>query len=237
MIRFWFKSLLVTALVAGAFAALVSNLQVDDVAGARGRGLAAIAAVLRASFVDPLGLPLATGLIATMTLLVCGFFALGRSDRAPSGAADRTRLDNHLAAKFAFPEGPDLVDRYMAMEDFRVANSPPPRSFGRKRAVERHAPGPIDQDPARIALSVISSHSLDSYFTDYGFEGRWREAHAALVAAGEGRLADILSRAGECYERYIEEVFTLAGGEPAAEDDARYAASMQAYGREWRAAT
>ena len=238
MARFWFRSLAFTALVTFVFAGL-TTLRVGDGVSAKARGAAAIGNMLHSSFVEPFGLPLTLVGVAILTLAFCGFFALGRTEPQTS---EPTGFEAAMAGKFVFPAGPDPIGSMAAKNDFDRQSRASASSFGRKQvdgtavAVAPLAKPSRLSDPAQIVLHVLNENGLDWYMAHHGYEGNWRHAHAGLLALGYHRQAEILGQAGECYDRFISDVFTPADGEPSQEDDRVYMDQMHKLDREWRPA-
>lgn len=179
-----------------------------DVGRSRERGLGVLK-LMTDWFVGPIGKMPSVGLIMTFGALAAILF-----------------WPRKLLSKEPILEG-DTV----GMNDFRDRYTPP--TFGRRTATTSEQAGPIG-DAASQAIDLLSVHSFDWYFAHYGFEGQWRQAHQQLEEAGLRRLAAVMFRAGECYDRYIAEVFTPADGEPSPEDEKAYLAEVKGIYREWR---
>lgn len=238
MARYWFRSLAFTALVLLVFAGL-TTLRVGDGVSAKAGGAAVIGNMLYSGFVEPFGLPLTLLGVAVLTLAFCGFFALGQTK--PQLSVEPTGFEAAMAGKFVFAAGPDPIGSMAAMSDFDRQSRAGASTFGRKQAASTAATtAPLTKtarltDPAQIVLHVLKENGLDWYMAHQGYEGNWRQAHAGLLALGYHRQAEILGQAGECYDRYIRDVFTPADGEPSQEDDRAYRDQMHKLDREWRA--
>lgn len=119
-----------------------------------------------------------------------------------------------------------------------MASTPAGGGFGRRgtQSAPPARPVHVPRTGADLAIETLAVRDFDWYFAHHGYEGNWKQVHRELQDRGQRALAEILQRAGQNYDRYIDEVFTPSDGEPSPQDESRYMAASRALTLEWRAA-